>query len=332
MHASAAPQPAPTDPTARVEPPHATASSLESRYAIALDALTHGKPFALEATTQFLETLSDTFDSFSLHEPANGLLDAKVLEAIDLSEALLKQFRHVVHAAANSDIAEQSVAPLAIFFTKVLRYKSNGSQQLRECVLWADGYRFIIRELFLTTVAIFIESGAYSAVVALTSASYRRDAAEDDGDRRFVACDGYTKTLDEFRNRRLQLNRLSVSSDLLRQRADSTVCNFDALMQADFVLCLRSLICEQSFFVRWYPRTLVYAEKYLLTGFDLFINSANPARFRPLATLFDASDMTELVSRFEEVRDAWSLDRWEIGGCPLDFAGFMGQNNAALRH
>ncbi|MFK8017979.1 MAG: hypothetical protein AB8G17_21340 [Gammaproteobacteria bacterium] len=304
----------------------------QSRHAIAVDALTNNKPFAVDAVSQYLETFATTFDSIALREPANGLLDAKVLEVIDAFEPSLKQYREVISAAGQCDVVDDLVEPIVHFFQRVLVHKQAGSERMRQCVLWADGHRFIIRELFLTTVAILLKHEAFGVIAKLVDAGYCVANSANDGDQRFVACDGYVKTLDEFRNRRLQLHRLSVSSDLLRQRVDPVHCDFDALMQADFILCLRSLVCEQNFFVRWYPRTLVYAEQFQVTGFDLFITSASPARFGPLAALFNATDMTDLLTRFEAVRDAWALDRWEIGGGPLDFLGFMGQNNAALRH
>ncbi|MEO1575764.1 MAG: hypothetical protein AAFU65_12500, partial [Pseudomonadota bacterium] len=162
----------------------------------------------------------------------------------------------------------------------------------------------------------------------LLSANYASDQGET---QRFAVFDGYAKTLDEFRNRRLQLNRMSVSSDVVRDRVDLTQCDFEDLMEADFVLCLHSLVCDPSFFARWYPRTLVYADHFAVNGFDLFVTGAHPARFEPLSQLFGVANWDALLERFASVYEAWGLARWELAGAPLDFHGYMGLRNPALR-
>ncbi len=322
-------------PCEHLDPSTVNATSgdaIQSRHAIALDAVSGSKEFAQSAVQQYLNTLADSFDAYALRQPANGLLDSKVLESIDRSLPALKGFREIIAAIADGDSSAKYIPALVNFFDAIVVLKRPPVSQVSQCVLWADAYRFIVREFFLTTVAILIDRDAYHAAVGLMSAEYAPLGSAESGPQRFVVCDAYVKTLDEFRNRRLQLNRLSVSSDLMRQRCDPAYCDFAAMMQADFLLCLRSLVCEKSFFVRWYPRTLVYAENFMLTGFELFISSADPARFSPLATLLDVADRAQLVERFDAVRAAWGLDQWELGNMPLDFHGYMGLHNPALRH
>ncbi len=304
----------------------------KSRHAIALDALSGDKEFAQSAVAQYLNTLAASFSNFTLREPSNGLLDSKVLEAIDLSLPALQDYRAVICAIADGESCARHVAAMVEFFKVIALFKRPSVAPVSQCVLWADAYRFIVREFFLTTVAILIDRRAYDEAAQLMAADYSPADSSDSAQQRFVVCDGYVKTLDEFRNRRLQLNRLSVSGDLMRKRCDPVRCEFDAIMQADFLLCLRSLVCEKSFFVRWYPRTLVYAENFQLTGFDLFIGGADPARFSPLATLLDVADRAQLVERFDAVRVAWRLDEWELAGASLDFAGYMGLRNPVLHH
>lgn len=304
------------------------ALTLTTRFEMARNAVQCGKPFAGDAVRHYLVSLAATFDAYTLHEPANGLLDVKVLEAIDQFFPSLQDYRRLVTAVASSGAAEAQVDQLVDFFRDVIGYKSALSQE-QHCVLWSDQYRFIVRELFLSTVAIFMRHQHFDAVACLVGANYASET--DDNPQRFAVFDGYAKTLDEFRNRRLQLQRMSVSSDLVRDRVDVTQCDFEDLMQADFVLCLRSLVCDPSFFVRWYPRTLVYADHFAVNGFDVFVTGADAARFAPLSQLFDAANWDALLERFESVYEAWGLARWELAGAPLDFRGYMGLRNPALR-
>lgn len=306
-----------------------TTATLESRHTMACEALLSNKPFAAEALIQYLATWLSTFDDYTLNEPANGLLDTKVLEAIDAFAPALAKYRELMLAVATHPGATDLVKHLLPFLREVVGFKQDVSNS-RQCVLWADGYRFLLRELYLTTIAILIKHEAYAAVSVLLDADYSQN---DDGPAlRFTVFDGYAKTLDEFRNRRLQLHRMSVSSDVMRDRVDPTACDFESLMQADFILCMRSLVCEPSFFVRWYPRLLVYADDLAMTGFDLFVRGVDAAQFGPIAQLLDCADWATLLERFNSVHEAWALERWEVGGTPLDFRGYMGLNNRALRH
>ena len=305
----------------------ASAVTLSTRCEMARDAVERDKPYAGDAVRHYLVSLAASFDRYALHEPANGLLDVKVVEAIDHFLPSLKECRTLLTAVARCSDTMAHMPAVLTFFRNIIGYKSAVSQE-QYCVLWSDQYRYIVRELFLTAIGILMRHQQWDAVAQLIGAEY------SDGDEpvhRFTVFDGYAKTLDEFRNRRLQLQRMSVSSDIMRDRVDVTQCDFEGLMQADFLLCLRSLVCEPNFFVRWYPRTLVYADHFAVNGFDLFVTASDPARFMPLAKMLNVTDWDDLMGRFDAVYTAWDLVRWELAGAPMDFHGYMGLRNAALR-
>ena len=303
-----------------------SAVTLSTRCEMACDAVGREKPFAGDAVRHYLVSLAASLDRYALHEPANGLLDVKVVEAIDHFLPSLKEWRGLLTAVATCADPSAHMPAVLAFFRNIIGYKSAVSQE-QYCVLWSDQYRYLVRELFLTAVGIFMRHRQWDAVAQLVSAEYGDDK---DTAQRFTVFDGYAKTLDEFRNRRLQLHRMSVSSDIMRDRVDVTQCDFEGLMQADFVLCLRSLVCEPNFFVRWYPRTLVYADHFAVNGFDQFVTASDPARFEPLAKMLSVADWDDLMTRFEAVYRAWDLVRWELAGAPLDFHGYMGLRNPAL--
>lgn len=319
----------PPSPRAETLPANECPRPTSAHQTQACAALAAGHEQAPQAVERYLDALASCFDEFALREPTNGLLDSKVLASIDQFAPYLGEYRRFVAALAQQEVARTHAPALIGFLTRISAYKRVDRDQFTQSNLWADGYRFILRELFLTSVAILLRHGRYAFVGDLLRARYPTVGRERLDDS-FVIFDGYAKTLDEFRNRRLQLHRLSVSSDLLRDRADAAYCDFDEIMQADFLLCLRSLLCEDNFFVRWFPRTLVFAERYAVSGFDLFVTTVAPERFSPLAALLGFADRDALLRRFDDVRDAWCLDSWELGGCPLDFQGFMGLRNAAL--
>jgi hypothetical protein len=65
------------------------------------------------------------------------------------------------------------------------------------------------------------------------------------------------RSLDETRNRRLELNRLSATSGMMQKRATRKDVTFEQLMQADFVLHLHSILNFPN--DKRSPVTLLYA-------------------------------------------------------------------------
>lgn len=298
---------------------------LQTRLEMARDALARNKPFATDAVTQYLQSLVATLEHYAVKEPDRGLLDEKVLDVIKQFLPALKDYRTVVTALCAATSVDDPAAPLVTFFRDLRAEKNRLTQEL-DCVLWSDGYRYILRELFLTTAGILVRRERYAALSSLLSANY---ASAGESEQHFTVFDGYAKTLDEFRNRRLGARRLSICCDVMRDRIDVTQCTFEQMMQADFLLCLRTLVVNPSFFVRWYPRTLVYGDHFAVQGFDLFDVGRDASKFAPLATILDVANVRELNKRFEQTHTAWGLGRWEVGGAPLSFRGFMGQRSAA---
>ncbi|MEO1576304.1 MAG: hypothetical protein AAFU65_15260, partial [Pseudomonadota bacterium] len=145
-----------------------SALTLSTRYEMAVDAVTEQKPFASDAVRHYLVTLAASLDEYALRQPANGLLDVKVLEAIDLFLPALKDYRRVVSALAGAPDAKVHADHLVNFLRDVIAYKGALAQE-QDCVLWSDQYRFLVRELFLSTVAIFLRHERYDATAVLLS-------------------------------------------------------------------------------------------------------------------------------------------------------------------
>src|SRR5688572_17234818 len=75
-----------------------------------------------------------------------------------------------------------------------------------------------------------------------------------------------------WRNKRLQLRRLSLRADLLKERCKGTGLTFQHVMQADFVLFLRARLKEGELF--WSPETLLYANDFRHSApFEVFARS-----------------------------------------------------------
>jgi hypothetical protein len=82
----------------------------------------------------------------------------------------------------------------------------------------------------------------------------------------FNAFDVVPMSLDEHRNRRLQLNRVAVSANLLKERCSSDTSSFPELIEADTFLTLASIAksfapsSEEKWPKIWEARTSIFAK------------------------------------------------------------------------
>lgn len=303
-------------------PPPATVPQLETRFSIARDAMVNGRSHRDEAGVQFLATLHDALVGFDIKTPDAAPLDVRILGRLAKMKPCRDFFLELVHLSAAGEDCAAFHEHVRQFLAAALVLKQPPRDIITFNHLWCDHYRFALREFFLYTIAILLEHRRYDEVARYLEADYPGAGAA--ASESFLCFDAYIKTLDEFRARRLRLNRLSVATDLMRERADLPFVSFDAVMQADFVLCVRGLLCHPQALNRWFPRTLAYAEGFAKSGFDLFFTAQSRQHFGAVATVLGVRDKADLVARFEQVRRDCRLDQWKFGSVPIPFDDYLG--------
>ena len=162
-----------------------------------------------------------------------------------------------------------------------------------------DAYKFIAREAFLATVAFALDEERFDLVKTAVARPYlveNREAGRRRATSDFTVFRQYIETLDN-RNRRLNLNRLSLEADLLREgHSRGAPPAFEALMQADFFLCLCATGKDTT--NNWYPSSLVYAvERY--SPFPVFARAESLTYFDRLAEVLGVSGVPALRERLQ---------------------------------
>ena len=100
------------------------------------------------------------------------------------------------------------------------------------------------------------------------------------------------------RNHRLQLNRMDLFADWIKEHAENRFADFEQLMEADGVLCLSSLLKPGA--ERWYPRTYVYAEWGNRT-LELFDAARDIDYAQRLLTILGEPDIDSLKAKLREL-------------------------------
>ena len=130
---------------------------------------------------------------------------------------------------------------------------------------WENFYGFFGLESMLLQTASLIRHERWRSLRRLLSATFLvRGSNGETKATNYVAFDAELVALDEHRNRRLKLNRASLSADLLRERCRADGISFNEVMQADILLTLNAIVQvggapADAWPQYWAPRTSVYA-------------------------------------------------------------------------
>lgn len=176
-----------------------------------------------------------------------------------------------------------------------------------------DNYRFIVHELFLYALAIMLKHERFTDAQIMLEQNY---FVGDNLEYRRQSMVGYPvfreymKSL-VHRNERLNLRRLSLRADFLKQRASGTGLDFRYLMQADFLAFMRAEL-KYGEYDRWWPETLLYANRREHT-FEIFARAESKSYFNRIKGVLGIEDISEIDQLFDQYRKGErKVPRWEF--------------------
>lgn len=276
----------------------------------ALDAIKTGKPFSLGATSEYLDLFVGGLENFRMKRPADGEWDDLVVENIDKFTAYRNEFLSIISAIAQYGVERDFCEVFHRFFEKAAQYMYRPENVHSWNDFDFDNYKFIVHELFLSMIAIFVRYERFVAVNYFMGAVYynhRPDVGEGREAAGFLIFREGVRSLD-YRSQRLKLQRLSLRADLLKERAAEAIVNFKQIMQADLLLYLRSMKSES---YPWFPDTLIYSG-YMYNSFEIFARSASTQYFNRVKPLLDIQSKEELEQLIQDIVQRGQVPRWQF--------------------
>jgi hypothetical protein len=169
-----------------------------------------------------------------------------------------------------------------------------------------DNYRFIVWELYLYAVAIFIQAERFSAASVLINTKFFIEGGSNRNEK-MHSFGILHQSLESFehRNGRLKLNRVSLRAYIIERRSHASGVKFTHLMQADFILFLRDAqIClTTSDYQNWWPDTLVFSSR--VSGpFEIFARAESKKYFDQMKILFGIDQKTDFESLFTAFQES----------------------------
>lgn len=238
------------------------------------DALAGGKPQTFALIREYLRHKAEELDSYRISNPPTmQAYDDLIVDSIKSLLAYRDEFVEFVTALVEYKNEPQSYDEVVDFFESLLTYHHPPKGMNSWSEDWFDNFKFLTYEMFLYFIAVLIKAKRFNEANQFLEREYYVDnALTRDRFYDFTELKPYLSSIDVYRKQRLKLNIISLTTDLLKERATRTDIGFPALTEADVVLYLRSCLrrSQGSYGPIWYPFTTLYKE----------INSGSAKLFR----------------------------------------------------
>jgi len=277
----------------------------------AIDAIRNNKACASGAMDEYLTTFSEHLEKVRI-EKSGGEFDDAVVKSIEDFLPHRNEAIQLFVAISQYASDNENIQKIHRFFERLIPY-INRPEHVGQWSKWDfDNFIFIVHELFLYAVAVLIKHERFDQANFLMEQKYYVPGNSDYGRNAmvsFIIFRKYMLSL-ERRNKRLELKRLSVRADLLKERCVGTGVEFRHLMQADFVLFMRADIATKGASKRWWPETLLYLGDFH-SEFEIFARAVSKKYFdrvKCLLAIDSPADLEELMNAYQEGKG--NLPQW----------------------
>jgi len=270
----------------------------------AVESIRSNKDYAGGAISEYLETFSTNLERFRITDKT-GEMDDKIIENIEQFLPYRNEIVEFFLAVAQYRCTADAMQQVHRFFEGLIPYMYP-PEDVRSWSRWDfDNYKFIIHEMFVYCIACLLKYERYDFTRYLLEQHFYVQRNADYGRDTMVSFQIFRHYLEsiEGKNKRLNLRRLSLRSDLLEQRSKSSGIPFRQLMQADFTIFLRECFdaLAESRRQNWWPETLLYVERHSGT-FEIFARSRSAEYLTKVGVIFNAQNKAAyapLIAAFE---------------------------------
>ena len=278
----------------------------------AINGIKDGRPYSPGALDEYFEIFVQNLEEFRIKN-YEGEFDEAVMKNIEAFVPYRNEVIQILFAIARYDPKEELIESLHRFFESLIPYMFRPESATRHVRWDFDNFRFIIHELFLYAIAILIKQERFQQASMLLSQRYFVQGNSDYGRDAMVSFSVFRQYVEslEYRNKRLDLRRLSLRADFLKERCQTTGIDFRYLMQTDFVLFMRAELHAENSVDRWFPETLPCLGHFH-SPFEIFARAESKQYFEKIKCLFDiqsSDDFKRILGEYQQGKRP--LPRWK---------------------
>ncbi len=255
------------------------------------NALLNDRRSANGLIADYLDTVIFSLEDFRLSGGSIADFDDRVVETIEKMLPLRNDFIDFIFTVFKY---QESIdfEKFHNFFEKLIPFSYRPENVQSYTDVDYDNYKFFTYELILNFVAILLKLKKYKEVSNFINSQYfyRHPSSSELTHNGIEIFDTYPRVLDEIRNKRLNLRRVSLTADLIKARSTRLDISFEEIKQADLVLYYISQLHGGRF--SWFPRTSVYNSRG--SAVEIFERMVSLQHFEKIKGLFDVQNIDML--------------------------------------
>lgn len=200
------------------------------------------------------------------------------------------------------------------FYEKLFEFaifkETTGIPSNRIGYLKDDQFRFFFYEAFLYMCTIMLAKEKYKELGVLLHSNYlvSHPTSNVIQPYSYTVLQNNVSSLDDIRNKKLQMNRISLTADLVKQRADRQGYSFDRMMECDVLLYYISIMRGAEMraggmsdfeITYWWPLTSAHRVTRLPL-FDRLISKRNFEKFKAVIRVETVDDLKTKIQQVVE--------------------------------
>jgi len=290
----------------------------------AIDAAKGDRPNAEALLREYLSALGAGLAKLRIKRDPQRPFDDQVVSSIEGFLPYRDEFVAVLQTFALHRDSEGTRREFHRFFESLISYLSRPEHVTSWNEEDFDNYLFIVHELFLYSIAVFLRNERFQSVGSLMQDYFVAGHSEygQNAMAPFRVFRSYMRSLEQ-RNQRLKLGRASLRADMLKTRAQNSGVPFRYLAEADFALFVRDSLGTSDEWHRWFPETLIFMAGSS-APFEMFARSVSSAYFDRMKQVFGIEDKQPLMDLVEEFRTGRRTPpRWQSAFSSIDPIALM---------
>jgi hypothetical protein len=285
----------------------------------AFDGVRNSSSNAPALVAEYFSTLAKGLEAFRINIESEDRtkLDDFIVASIDEFLPYRNEAIEMYSAIAQYSCTNDMMLVVHRFFELLLPYTDRPEHLHSWNDAEFDNFRFIVHELFLYSLGIFLRFEKFDAFSYMVDNEYFWENPSDRNAKMhaYLRFRQHLESL-SYRSDRLKLGRASVRADMLRERNKGTGIDFKFVMAADFILYLRSR--NSDIWHMWSPETLVHVGRFG-GAFELFARAKSTRYFDRIKGLLQVSSKEEFGRAIAKIRsEPDRIPRWGFEKVNID--------------
>lgn len=276
------------------------------KYHLLRDAIEKDKPILKGLLSDFIDDACELIKSEYIESFKTNEYDEEVLASITRVTPFKDQFCNIIDLLCKYNKVEY-VEEFFRFFEELMPYMEFYGDSGRYMKCQFDNIRFVLRESFITMLAILIKNKEFKTVNAFITRPYLLKSPRNSTKNvTFSEINKSITSLDDIRKKRLNLEKFSVANDLLTERATYKGIGVNQICEVDFILWFNAICNNRDY---WWPGSMVYLGRWD-PELENFVRAESKDFFEKFKVVLNVKSKSELEEKFKKIKENEDLSKW----------------------